>query len=153
MTITVWAVGVIVFCIGCYLGTQTGIARRVPTYAPLQDMLETANIDLSDLRALDLARLHWLHWDMQGEGRPQESFQQILVQVIRPAMRDRERAEGFNRVDGYPADHWFGAHRALEEAIDHLIGAALTQQQTVTRSARPDEPPPLPDPAPVGSAT
>lgn len=73
------AVGVLIFCGFFYLGTQQGIARRVPTYPPLTETFNNLTLD-----PIEAAGLYRLRMSMISKGVTVDEYNIMMNDVFKP---------------------------------------------------------------------
>lgn len=111
-----WALAVVVFCVACYWGLQTGITLRVPRYPPLTALVG-AHAEITPEEAADL---HGFRLALLRQNLPPEDAQEIFRQVVAPFFADT----------AYSARGSLAAVRpdALRQAIKRVAAGAETQQ-------------------------
>lgn len=117
----IWAISVGLFCWFCYCGTRSGINDRVPEYPSTQKLMEEAQIDSDDLTSLDWAVLHRLRWKLQQFGIPLDDAKNAFSDVIKPALEDNRLIGRWNERITDENSKWWGKHKSLEIAVDHLL--------------------------------
>src|SRR5262249_34924379 len=82
------ALGVILFCVGCVVGTQYGVGYRVRAYPTVRELLGDTAID-PPLDPQELGELHALRWHLEWNYIPESEVETIFAEIIRPIVRKR----------------------------------------------------------------
>jgi hypothetical protein len=111
-----WGLAVVVFCVTCYLGLQSGVSLRVPQYPSLTALVGSRAVITPE----EAADLHGFRLALLRQNLPPEDAREIFHQVVAPFYSDTAYLPGGS----------FAAVRpdALRQAIGRVVTAAQIPQ-------------------------